>query len=216
MFTGIIEGLGTITGTTPQGGGVRFDLKSDFELTGVQIGDSVAVNGVCLTAVKVQDDSFSVDAAPETLSKSTMGSIKIGDRVNLERALRLGDRLDGHLVTGHVDGTGKIASRQPAGNAILFSFTVTAPMARFIVQKGSVAVDGISLTVNVCDSRSFQVSIIPHTAQITTLGSRRVGHEVNIETDIVGKYVEQFTRKATGQKSSGAIDKALLAKAGFM
>lgn len=216
MFTGIIEGLGTILRATAQSGGMRFDVSSEFDLSRVRIGDSVAVNGVCLTAVKIEGNTFSVDAAPETLSKSTMGSVKIGDRVNLERALRLGDRLDGHLVTGHIDGMGKIAAKRAEGNAILFSFSVAADVARLIVQKGSVAVDGISLTVNTCHGLGFGLSVIPHTTAVTTLQMKKVGDAVNIETDIVGKYVERFTRNAGGKAKEGDIDTALLAKAGFI
>jgi riboflavin synthase len=216
MFTGIIEGLGTVSATTPQQGGLLVEVRSDFDLTGVRIGDSIAVNGVCLTAVKTHHYSFTVEAAPETLAKSTMGGIKAGDRVNLERALRLGDRLDGHLVTGHVDGIGKVTARRPAGNAILFSFSVPSSLARFIVQKGSVAVDGTSLTVNACHPAGFEVSIIPHTAKITALDFRKIGDAVNIETDIIGKYVEQFTRNALGKSGGRSVDEALLAKTGFI
>jgi riboflavin synthase len=136
--------------------------------------------------------------------------------VNLERALRLGDRLDGHLVTGHVDGTGKVTARQSAGNAVLFTFEASGSLCRYIVEKGSVAVDGISLTVNTCDQKGFQVSIIPHTGEVTTLGLRKVGDLVNIETDLIGKYVERFTKRAQGQQTSKPVDEALLVKAGFM
>jgi len=216
MFTGIIEGMGRVTGATPQNGGLRLDIGSDFDLDDVRVGDSVAVNGVCLTAVKVAKNDFSVDVAPETLSKSTLRGARIGYRVNLERALRLGARLDGHLVTGHVDGTGKVTAKRPVGNALLFSFAVSEAVSRYIVEKGSVAVDGISLTVNACYPKGFEISMIPHTAQMTTLGSKKIGEEVNIETDIIGKYVERFTRHAQGHKEGGAVDKTLLAKAGFM
>lgn len=216
MFTGIIEGLGTVTGVTPMGGGMRMDIRSDFPLDGIDVGDSIAVNGACLTAVKVETKDFEVDVAPETLARSTMNHVKVRDRVNLERALRLGDRLDGHLVTGHVDGTGKITARQSAGNAVLFTFEASESLCRYIVEKGSVAVDGISLTVNTCDQKGFQVSIIPHTGEVTTLGLRKVGNLVNIETDLIGKYVERFTKRAQGQQTSKPVDEALLVKAGFM
>ncbi len=216
VFTGIIEGLGTVTAVTPSDGGMRMAVQSDFSLEGVCIGDSIAVNGVCLTAVQVKDKAFEVDAAPETLAKSTVGQAKVGDRVNLERALRLGDRLDGHLVTGHIDGMGKVVSKRSAGNAILFSFSASETLCRYIVKKGSVAVDGISLTVNASRSAGFEVSIIPHTAGLTTLGFRRVGDRVNIETDVIGKYVERFTQRAQGKRDEGGVDEALLVKAGFM
>jgi riboflavin synthase len=205
-----------VTGVTPQDGGLRLDIGSDFHFDDVRIGDSVAVNGVCLTAVKVGKNDFSVDVAPETLSKSTLRGAGPGYRVNLERALRLGARLDGHLVTGHVDGIGKVTAKRPVGNALLFSFAVSEALSRYIVEKGSVAVDGISLTVNVCHAKGFEISMIPHTAQVTTLGLKKIGEEVNIETDIIGKYVERFTRLAQGRKEGGPVDKALLARAGFM
>jgi len=216
VFTGIIEGLGTVRGVTPMGGGVRLGIKSDFPLDGVALGDSIAVNGACLTAVHVDPKGFEVDVAPESLSRSTMGHAKIRDRVNLERALCLGDRLDGHLVTGHVDGMGRVTAIRSAGNAFLFSFEAPEALCRYIVEKGSVAVDGISLTVNACEKKGFQVSIIPHTAKLTTLGFRNVGDLVNIETDLIGKYVERFTQKAQGGKVEKSVDKALLVKAGFM
>jgi riboflavin synthase len=191
-------------------------IRSEFSLDNVDVGDSIAINGVCLTAVNVEEKDFQVDVAPETISRSTMEHVKVGDRVNLERALRLGDRLDGHLVTGHIDGTGRVTAKRPSGNAVLFSFGASEAICRYVVQKGSVAVDGISLTVNACDRRSFQVSIIPHTAAVTSLGSRNVGDLVNIETDLVGKYIERFTKKAQGTQDGGAVDAALLTKTGFM
>jgi riboflavin synthase len=191
-------------------------IRSDFPLDGIDVGGSIAVNGACLTAVKLETKDFEVDVAPETLARSTMNHVKVKDRVNLERALRLGDRLDGHLVTGHVDGTGKVTARQSAGNAVLFTFEASGSLCRYIVEKGSVAVDGISLTVNTCDQKGFQVSIIPHTGEVTTLGLRKVGDLVNIETDLIGKYVERFTKRAQGQQTSKPVDEALLVKAGFM
>ena len=216
MFTGIIEGLGTVISVTPMGGGIRMAIRSDFTLDSLDVGDSIAVNGACLTAVKVENKEFGVDVSPETLAKSTIGHVKMRDRVNLERALRLGGRLDGHLVTGHVDGTGKVTAKESAGNAVLFSFETSEDLCRYIVEKGSVAVDGISLTVNVCDQKGFQVSIIPHTAEVTTMGFRNIGDLVNIETDLIGKYVERFTQKAQGKQARSTVDEALLVKTGFM
>lgn len=221
MFTGIIEGLGTVKSVIRAEGGVRMDVHSEFPLQNVRVGDSIAVSGACLTAVEVKDNTFKVDVAPETLSKTTLGQIKVGDRVNLEGALCLGDRLSGHLVTGHVDGIGTVKARRPKANAMLFTFGVPEDLSRYIVQKGSIAVDGISLTVNGCDRRTFEVSIIPHTASITTMGFRQVGDLVNIETDMIGKYVERFTeyfaKKSTkGKNTVSSVDEALLEKAGFM
>lgn len=216
MFTGIIEGLGTVKGVTPTGGGVRMDIHSDLPLDSIRVGDSISVSGACLTVVHLEKSAFKVDVAPETLSRTTLGQVKVGSRVNLERALRLGGRLDGHLVTGHVDGTGRVKAKRPAGNAMLFAFSVSEGLSRYIIKKGSVAVDGISLTVNACNRRDFEVSIIPHTAAVTTLGSKEVGDMVNVETDMIGKYVERFTQQAQGTQSRASIDEAMLAKAGFV
>jgi riboflavin synthase len=215
MFTGIIEGLGTVAAVSRGGAGVRMALRSEYALDDLGLGDSVAVNGACLTVVSFKDRTFYVDVSPETLSKTTMGQIRVGDRVNLERALRLGDRLDGHMVSGHIDGMGKVAARRSTGNVVIFVFEASSALCRYIVEKGSVAVDGISLTVNGCTGQTFEVSVIPHTAEVTTLGLKRVGDPVNIETDIIGKYVERFTRQARGGWQEGAIDEGTLAEAGF-
>lgn len=196
-------------------------IEADFSVDKIKIGDSIAVSGACLTLVHFQDNIFEVDVAPETLLKTTLGQAKRGDKVNLERALHLGDRLDGHMVTGHVDGVGVVKARRPMANAMLFAFGVPEALLRYIVQKGSVAVDGISLTVNACKRGAFDVSIIPHTAKMTTMGFKKVGDSVNIETDIIGKYVERFTRHFANQytgteNKASPIDEALLTKAGFM
>jgi riboflavin synthase len=196
------------------------DIQGDFALENIRVGDSISVSGVCLTVIEVAGAIFRVDVAPETLSKSTLGQSRVGDRVNLERALCLGDRLSGHLVTGHVDGIGTVKARRPAGNAVIFTFGVSQDIARYIVRKGSVAVDGVSLTVNACNPRSFEVSIIPHTATITTLGLKQVGGLVNVEADMVGKYIERFTQRlvkgAWQPQDGGVIDESGLTKAGFM
>jgi riboflavin synthase len=221
MFTGIIEGLGTIKAIQPAEQGKRFTVEADFVLDQTKIGDSIAVSGACLTAVAVEGKRFAVDVSPETLTKTTFGKAGIGERVNLERALRLSDRLDGHLVSGHIDGTGIIKQKTSAGNAIVVTLGVPEPLARYMIIKGSVAVDGISLTINTCDRDSFEVSIIPHTAKATTIGFKNVGSVVNIETDMIGKYVERFmteSRHPEGKKDTGesSIDKEFLAKTGFI
>lgn len=221
MFTGIIEGLGTVISLTRAAGGLRMGIEADFSVDKIKIGDSIAVSGACLTLVHFQDNIFEVDVAPETLLKTTLGKAKRGDKFNLERALRLGDRLDGHMVTGHVDGVGVVKARRPLANAMLFAFGVPEALLRYIVQKGSVAVDGISLTVNACKRGAFDVSIIPHTAKMTTMGFKKVGDSVNIETDIIGKYVERFTRHFANQyteteNKASPIDETLLTKTGFM
>lgn len=218
MFTGIIEGQGTIKNITQAGTGMRLCIEAGFALEGTRIGDSVAVDGACLTVVSMSDASFDVDVAPETISKTTLNNAMIGKRVNLERALRLSDRIDGHLVTGHVDGVGTIASKRSLANAILISIKAPEELAGYIIKKGSIAVDGISLTVNQCDASAFEVSIIPHTAEITTIGKKKVGEQVNIETDMIGKYVERFTKRYTGENKdkNSSVDMKLLSRTGFI
>ena len=220
MFTGIIEGLGTVSQVRPMDGGSRLTVAADFSLDGTGIGDSIAVNGACLTAVSLQGARFTVDVSPETLSKTTFKSIKIGDRVNLERALKLSDRLDGHLVSGHIDGLGTITGKQNQGNAIVVTFSVPESLSRYMIPKGSVAIDGVSLTINSCESQSFNVSIIPHTAKITTLGLKETGARVNIETDMLGKYVEKFLsgqgRDSEEKRDATSLDMQFLAKTGFL
>lgn len=221
MFTGIVEGLGTIKSLTRAAGGVRMGIQADFPIDRVGTGDSIAVSGTCLTVIDFQNNILGVDVSPETLSKTTLGRAKVGNKVNLERALRFGDRLGGHLVSGHVDGVGVVKAKRPVANAILFTFGLPEALSRYIVEKGSVAVDGVSLTVNVCDSSSFEVSIIPHTAKITTVGNMKVGDPVNVETDMIGKYVERFTRpfamaEAGKKRRDSSVDKTLLAEAGFI
>jgi riboflavin synthase len=221
MFTGIIEGLGTITSVRPARQGKHLTVQADFVLSGTRIGDSVAVSGACLTAVVVDGKRFEVDVAPETVLKTTLGQAKPGERVNLERALRLSDRLDGHLVSGHIDGMGAIQQKKQAGNAIMVTIRVDRALTRYMVEKGSVAVDGISLTINAVGTDFFTVSIIPHTADQTTVGLKPVGAPVNIETDMIGKYVERFVLKnqdADGAASGGkaSLDLQLLQKSGFI
>lgn len=219
MFTGIIEGLGVIrsVGTT-SGRGRRFVIASDFSLAGTKVGDSVAVSGVCLTVTAIKEQIFTADVSPETLSRSTFGQARIGDRVNLERALRLSDRLDGHLVSGHIDGVGTIQSRTAVGNAILITINAPPGVAWYFIEKGSVAVDGISLTINRCGVDFFGVSIIPHTASLTTVGLKNIGDTVNLEADMIGKYVEKFLiqkKEGDASKNSG-VGLELLARAGYL
>lgn len=220
MFTGIIEGLGTVAKLGASGRGKRLAVAADFELKETRVGDSVSVNGACLTAIAVAANRFEADLSPETLAKTAFGRLKTGDRVNLERALRLSDRLDGHLVSGHIDGVGAIAGLKKQDNAVLIAFTAAQSLLRHIIVKGSIAVDGVSLTVNNVSADGFEVSIIPHTARLTTLGFKRKGDPVNIETDLIGKYVERFLTAGgvagrEALKKSG-IDLEFLAKAGFI
>jgi riboflavin synthase len=180
MFTGIIEGLGTITAIRPSGQGKRFTIDSDYLLDQTKPGDSIAVNGACLTAVVVGGKRFEVDVSPETLEKTTFCKAKIGNRVNLERALRLSDRIDGHLVSGHIDGIGSVQQKKTIGNAIIIVIGVPEFLSRYMITKGSVAVDGISLTINNRARDCFDVSIIPHTEKLTTIGFKKAGDYVNI------------------------------------
>jgi riboflavin synthase len=221
MFTGIIEGFGTLRAIKPAGLGTRLTIDSDFDLDGTKIGDSIAINGACLTAVIIDGRRFEVDVAPETISLTTFSEAKIGDRVNMERALRLSDRLDGHLVSGHIDGTGIIKSKKNLSNAVIVSIEVSQGLSRYMIHKGSVAIDGISLTINKSDANTIELSIIPHTAKLTTIGFKKSGDIVNIETDMIGKYVERFISNRfdnDNQRTNGesSIDLQFLSETGFL
>jgi riboflavin synthase len=221
MFTGIIEGLGSISAVRWIGQGKRLAMTADFALEGTKIGDSIAVSGACLTVVLLDGRRFEVDVSPETLQRSTLGSAKTGERVNLERALRVSDRIDGHLVSGHIDGLGRIVSRETRGNAIVVKIEVPPGLGRYMIEKGSVAVDGISLTINRCDEKRFEVSIIPHTAGLTTVGFKQVGDTVNIEADMIAKYVERLLggrlrRPYEPSQESSGIDADFLFRTGFL
>ena len=205
MFTGIIEGFGILRRIQPNGEGKILTIETELDLSQSKIGDSIAVNGACLTAVTLERHSFSVDMAPETVSRTTFKKLQSGSRVNLERALRLSDRLDGHLVSGHIDGTGTIKSKQKKSNAVIVSIEVSPQLASEMITKGSVAIDGISLTINRCSETDLEVSIIPHTAAITTIGFKDSGDEVNIETDMLGKYVRKFLKVDSGSGAHGIL-----------
>ncbi len=219
MFTGIIQGLGTVTGISPIKSGTRLLIKPDFELKDPEHGESIAVNGVCLTVTTLVSDAFSVDVSPESLKRTTLSSIRINDKVNLERALRLSDRLGGHIVSGHVDTVATVSSRQEKGDFIFFSFSLDPSLDRYIIEKGSIAIDGISLTVNECRPGAFSVAIIPHTAKMTTLSFRKPGDKVNIELDVLGKYIEKLLlseKGQKGQKNERSVDMEFLARHGFL
>jgi riboflavin synthase len=217
MFTGIIEGLGTVAAIRPAGLGRRLAIAAGFDLAGTKVGDSIAVNGACLTAVSIAGRHFDADVSPETLAKTTLGAARVGERVNLERALRLSDRIDGHLVSGHTDGTGLVESREAAGNAVVVTVAAAEALTRYMIVKGSVAVDGVSLTINHLDAGRFAVSIIPHTAGLTTIGFKQKGDSVNIEVDLIGKYVEKFLSAHAGRATSppSGVSMELLARAGY-
>jgi len=212
MFTGLIEGLGILERIRPKGGGLVLGIEAPFSLEDTRIGDSIAVNGACLTVVALKGQMFEVEVSPETLRRTTLGELKVGDRVNLERALRLGDRLGGHLVTGHVDGIGRIVSRETKGNFIFFRIWAPPEVSRYLVEKGSVTVDGVSLTVNQVWREEFGVAVIPHTASLTTLGFRKPGDRVHLEADLLAKYVEKFLSSYIGHKN---LFEDFLKKSGF-
>ena len=199
MFTGIIEALGRVEALQPRGGDVRLSIRCPaLDLSGAAVGDSIAVNGVCLTAVTLGNDGFSADVSRETLSHTTLGGLAPASPVNLERALTLSKPLGGHLVTGHVDGVGQIESRREDGRSWRFVLSVPRALARYVARKGSVCVDGVSLTVNEVDGCRFGVNIVPHTMEATLFGSYRPGSPVNLEVDIVARYLERLLGAGEG------------------
>jgi riboflavin synthase len=217
MFTGIIQGLGTLFEKRPSGGGMIFGLEADFDLSDPEEGESIAVNGACLTARNIKGRRFYVDVSPESLQRTVLGGLQAGSRVNLERALRLSDRLGGHLVSGHVDAQGQVKQRRAAGDFTLFSFSLDPRLTRYVVEKGSITINGVSLTVNSCERDTFSVSIIPHTLAVTTLGMLREGDQVNIEVDIIGKYVEKLLSADRDDKAAPSrINPGFLAEHGFL
>lgn len=200
MFTGLIAELGTVERMAEESTGCRLTVRAREILPGVKIGDSIAVNGVCLTVTYLQGGSFTADVMPETVRMSTLRLLQPGDKVNLEKALRPVDGLDGHIVQGHVEGVGVIRQIVPEGNALVYRIQAPPELLCYIVEKGSIAVDGISLTVTETDSSGFCVSLIPHTARLTTLGYKSAGDRVNLETDILARYVEKMLG-LTGEKT---------------
>ncbi len=222
MFTGIIENFGTIKQIMPDGEGKILHIDCDLDLSDVKIGDSIAVNGACLTVISVANKAFKVDISPETVQSTTLKFLTKGSRVNIERALKLSDRIDGHMVSGHIDGTGKISSIIKKSNAVIIKIDVLPELGADLIKKGSIAIDGISLTINKCCDENFDVSIIPHTAKITTIGLKQINDMVNLETDIIGKYVKQILTKSflTNDINSSYKQKditmELLGKNGFL
>lgn len=196
MFTGIIEELGTIKAIRSQSGGIRLSVEGKVVMEGMKTGDSVAVNGACLTVTEFNSSVFSTDVSRETVDKTGIGKLRVGDKVNLERPLRLSDRLGGHLVAGHVDAVGVIRGIINKGDATIFTIEAPKDVSKYLIYKGSVAIDGISLTVNEVQGIRFSVTVIPHTAGVTTLGFKKIGDTVNLEADMIGKYVERFINKS--------------------
>jgi len=222
MFTGITEALGALRRLTRRGEGALLEVETSLDLDDVRSGDSIAVSGACLTVTSKTTGAFTADVSAETLSRTTLGRATPGDRVNLEKALRAGDRLGGHIVLGHVDGVGRIVEKSSRPGSLVLGFEIEPDIDRYLAPKGSVAVDGISLTVNRCENNRFYVSIIPLTAAGTTLGRKRAGDEVNIETDIIARYLEKLVSTAgdggsgTPDGKGGGIDIETLSRYGFM
>jgi len=205
MFTGLIAALGTVERLAEGSTSCRLTVRAPQLLSGVKIGDSIAVNGVCLTVVHLRGDTFTADVMPETVRRTALHLLQPGDRVNLEKALRPTDGLDGHIVQGHVEGVGTIQQIISEGNARVYRIQAPGELLRYIVEKGSIAVDGISLTVTETDDSGFGVSLIPHTAKMTTLGYKSAGDAVNLETDILARYVEKML--GMDKKGNGFSDR---------
>ena len=216
MFTGIIQAVGEVTGFESRAGDLRLRIRtgSGFDLSDVQLGDSIATNGVCLTVVELPGDGYWADVSRETLQFTTIAQWRVGSSVNLEKALQPTTRLGGHLVSGHVDGVGEIVSRSADARSIRFSVRAPNELAKYIAHKGSICVDGVSLTVNAVDGADFELNIVPHTAQITVIDGYRVGTKVNLEVDLIARYLE---RLLLGERAAqgGGITESFLAEHGF-
>jgi len=214
MFTGIIEDKGKVLRIEYRGQEKKLTIELPPHLTEVQLGDSININGVCLTVVQKKEQKIELDLSQETLQKTVLGELKEGDQVNLERALRLTDRLGGHIVTGHVDGIGVIVEKRKETDFLQLRIRIPKPVSRYVVQKGSIAIDGISLTVNEYQGGEIQMTLIPYTIEKTTLMDKTVGDRVNVEADILGKYVEKLLSQ--GDKKSGQVDLSFLKEHGFI
>lgn len=211
MFTGLVADLGEVRAKRQAGENWELTIATTFDLSTIELGESIAVDGACLTVTRLTSDGFCVDASPETLRKTTLGDRRIGDRVHLERALRVGDRLGGHLVLGHVDGVGVIRKRSKEKNAWLFEVEAPPEVAPYLIDKGSVCVDGVSLTVNSVDGSRFGLAIIPFTSDKTKITDYTVGQRVNLEADVLGKYVRKFVEP----DATGGLNLEKLARFGF-
>lgn len=214
MFTGIVEEIGIVKSIKKGANSAVLSIGAAKVLDDVKVGDSIAVNGICLTVTSFDKTGFCVDVMHETLNRSSLATLKSGSKVNLERAMAANGRFGGHIVAGHVDGTGMITKITKDDNAIWYTIETTAEILRYIVEKGSITIDGISLTVAKITDKDFSISAIPHTVAITILGEKKEGDIVNLENDIIGKYVEKLLTPVTEKKES-SIDRAFLAKYGF-
>ena len=215
MFTGIIEELGHVKSIRKGDVSAQLEIEASTVLEGTKIGDSIATNGVCLTVTSLTPTSYTADVMHESLRRSSLGQLKAGSPVNLERAMALGDRFGGHIVSGHIDGMGRITNIKVDGNAIWYTIEAGADLLRYIVEKGSITIDGVSLTVAAVEDDRFSVSLIPHTAAITLLGRKGPGDVVNLETDILAKYVEKLLRPAPDPAQGGGLTLDFLAQNGF-
>lgn len=215
MFTGIVEETGVLRAIRRGAHSSVLSIGADTVLSDLRIGDSVAVNGVCLTATGKDSGGFTADVMHETLDRSSLGSLAVGSRVNLERAMAAGGRFGGHIVSGHIDGTGTITALRRDDNAVWYTVEAAPALLRYIVEKGSITMDGISLTVAAVEARRFSVSVIPHTAAVTILGEKRPGDTVNLETDIIGKYVEKLLQPREDPSPASGLTLEFLAQNGF-
>ncbi len=215
MFSGIIETIGAIRSLRKDANGARIAIEALGLLNGVRLGDSIALNGVCVTVVDFDERKFEADLSIETLRRTNLGELAVGDGCNLERAMALGERLGGHLVSGHVDGVGRIKSRKNEGDSIWLTFEAPVEVMRYVVYKGSIAVDGISLTVAACGGETFSVSIIPHTGEQTTLTNKKDGAAVNLEADLIGKYVEKLLVPHMESRSPSGVTMEKLKEQGY-
>ncbi|MEW8507976.1 MAG: riboflavin synthase [Candidatus Thiodiazotropha sp.] len=218
MFTGIIQAVGSITGMESRQGDLRLTIQSgELDLQGVVLGDSIATNGICLTVIDLSGAGFSADVSRETLSLTTLEKMHPGNQVNLEKALTLSTPLGGHLVSGHVDGVGRVVERRDDARSIRFRIEAPAALARYIAHKGSICVDGVSLTVNGVEGASFELNIVPHTLKQTIIGNYRVGSEVNLEVDLVARYLERLVLGGQETKNSDpGVTESLLKEHGFI
>ena len=215
MFTGIVEELGHVKGIERGANSIKLSISGDIIFSDLKLGDSVSTNGVCLTVTSISGKTFTADVMPETLNRSSLGSLSSGSYVNLERAMPANGRFGGHIVTGHIDGMGNIVKMTKDDNAIWIQIAAEPSILRYVIEKGSITIDGISLTVASVSEHDFAVSIIPHTAQITTLGKVNIGDSVNLEVDIIGKYIEKLLSPTTTTQSKSKITASFLAEHGF-
>jgi len=219
MFTGIIQSIGTIAELQPKGGDMALVVNTGkLDMSDVELGDSIAVNGVCLTAISMTDNSFTADVSRETLSLTSLGALSKGSSVNLEKALTLQTRLGGHMVSGHVDGLGSVESRHNDGRSERFTINAPTEIAKYIAAKGSITIDGVSLTVNKVDQASFEINIVPHTLQETIIGGYQAGTKINLEVDVVARYLERLIQGGSLNDTanlSNNITKSFLAENGF-